>query len=107
MAHNVRVNVDDFALEDGVHNTGDVVKVSDDEFTALTSAGRFTDGDLTDQGVVPDDAGDAVYVEGTAPALTSTDAAGATPTQAEFNALRADVVALRAALIGTGKPFAS
>lgn len=61
--------------------------------------------------------GDMVYIQGVdvpAPAaLTSADAAGANPTAAEHNALRADVIALRdtvaaleAALSGTGRPLA-
>lgn len=36
-----------------------------------------------------------------APVITSVVAAGATPTKAEYDALRADVVALRAALVAS------
>lgn len=105
MAHQVTVNVDNIEVGGAVYDTGAVVTVTDETYDELVAADRFNDGTLTDGGAVPDDDGDAVYAAGTAPALTSTVAAGATPTKAEFDALRADLVALQAALTGAGKPF--
>lgn len=105
MARLVTVNEDNVVVGGAEHDTGDQVKVSDEEFSALTDAGRFTDGTLTDNGATPDDAGDEIYDAATAPAVTSTVAAAATPTKAEFDALRTDLLALRTALTGAGKPF--
>lgn len=106
MGRQITVNEDNVVVGGTEHDTGDVVIISDAEFDALTSAGRFTDGTLTDGGAHAD-AGDDVSVQGaavaapaaltaTAPAaLTSTVAATSPPTKTEFDALRADVVALR------------
>lgn len=116
MAFLVQVNQDNLAVGEGVYDNGDQVRISDEQHDQLVADGAF-DGDLlTDLGAVPDDEGDEVYVQGTAvpapAALTSTVAVGATPTKAEFDALRADVVSLRGtvaalltALSGTGKPL--
>ena len=115
MARSVTVNVDNVVVGDKERDTGATVTVSNEEFAELTSAGRFTDGTLTDNGAVADD-GDDVSVQGTAvaapAALTAAAAAGATPTKAEFDALLADVTALRGkvgelitALTGPDKPL--
>lgn len=124
MAHNVLVNADDVVVGGADHNTGDVVLVSDAEFTALTDAGRFTGGSpvLTDQGVVANDPTDSVFAQASGPtALIAMTSAAVTPPFADltaaataFNALRTDVINSRTyvtgvhtALTGAGKPFSS
>jgi hypothetical protein len=141
MGRAVTVDVDNVMIDGIEHDAGDEVVISDAEFAALTSAGRFTDGTLTDDGEVADDEGDEVTTQGavvaapvalTAVATTAmTQAAitgGESPTEAEFNALRTDLVntrttvtalladitalrtkqaALITALTGEGKPLAS
>lgn len=63
-----------------------------DASAALASAGFAQAAAVADLGALTAAAPDAI---------TSTDAAGATPTDAEFDALRADVVALRATVAAT------
>lgn len=94
------------------YNAGDQVVVSNGTFAALTSAGRFTDGTLTDLGDSPD-VTDDVSVQGahqaapaaltsSAPAaLTATVAATNPPTKVEFDKVVADAVALRTTLAAT------
>lgn len=119
MSRNVQVNTGhNNVIVDGTeYDEGASLIVSDETFSALTEAGRFTDGTMTDLGAVePGD--DLVSVQGTyvaAPAaLTSVVAAGANPTKAEYDALRADVAALRttvaalaSALEGVGRALAA
>lgn len=109
------------ALGEGVYSAGDQTTVSDEEYAALTAAGRFAEGMVVDLGAVGPE-GDEVWDQQAAVAalgaLTSTDvtaanatnpAAGtytqaqitalavlANETKADFNALRADVEAQRA-----------
>lgn len=111
MGRQILVNKDDVVIDGADHNTGDVVIVSDDEFAALTAAGRFSGGSplLTDQGAHAD-SGDGVYASSVAPAapaaltntavtaLTSAAAVGGTPTKAEYDALRTDLVNTRTTL---------
>jgi hypothetical protein len=108
MSHSVTVNSGHgHTVIDGVeHQAGETVTVSTATFNALTTAGRFTDGTLTDNGVVGGSTEDGVEIQATfvaAPAaLTSSAPAALTSTapsagyvQAEATALRADVAALR------------
>lgn len=118
MARSVTVNVDNVVVGGAEHDSGDVVTITNEEFADLTAAGRFTDGTLTDGGATADD-GDSVYTQGAAvaaaAALTSAQITGGeSPTEAEYNALQADVAALRtkvnaliAALTGAGKPLSA
>ena len=118
MAHKVTVNANNVELPDGkAYNTGDLVTLTDEQFNQIPSA-AFSGGSpvLTDSGTAPN-VDDSVYTQGThvatLGALTSAVAAGATPTKAEYDTLRADVQANRTALnavitaiTGTGKPMA-
>jgi hypothetical protein len=108
MSRNVQVasGHNNVIIEGTEYDAGANVIVTDATFSALTDAGRFTDGTLTDLGAVePGD--DLVSVQGsfvaapaaltttTIAAVTAANAAGGTPTAAEHNALVADVTALR------------
>lgn len=115
MAHEVTVNEDNVEVGGSVYDAGAVVVVTDETYDALVAADRFSDGTLTDGAVVPDDDGDAVYTQSASPgapaALTAVPAVAA-PTKAEYDALLADVTALRGtvadlitALTGAGKPL--
>lgn len=84
----------------GSYDGGETVTLNDEQFAAIP-ADNFP-GTVIDNGFVAEP-GDEVVDAVAAPALTSTVAAGATPTKAEFDALRADVVALRTALTGPGR----
>lgn len=107
MARLVTVNVNHTMVEGVEYQATDVVRVSDDEFTALTAAGRFTDLTLTDGGNVANE-GDEVYdqsaVVAAPAALTSVAPAaltsaqitgGQSPTEGEYNQAQADIAALR------------
>lgn len=98
----------------GTYNAGQTVILLDREYALINQA--LIPGTIVDNGVT---AGldDSVVTQATtvaAPAaITSVVAAGANPTKAEYDALRADVVALRTTvasiltnLKGTGKPMA-
>lgn len=89
------------------YNAGDQVTVDSATFTALTSAGRFTDGTLTDLGPASITGNDDVFTAGVGPTLTSAAAAANPPTKVEFDKVVADLAALKAALTGSGKPFSS
>lgn len=90
----------------GSYDAGKTVTLTDAQFNQINSA--LIPGTVIDNGFVA--GGDAVTTQGTdvanlaaatatAPvALTSVVAAGANPTKAEYDALRADVVALRTTL---------
>lgn len=116
MARQVLVNTDQTTLPDGgTYNTGDVVTLTDQQFQQI--AATALGDEVTDQGRVADP-GDAVVNQAAAvaapPALTATAAAGANPTKAEFDALLADVTALRTTVANTlaalkveGGPMAS
>lgn len=121
MSHQVRTNRALTHLPSGsgtetqrIEATNTVVTLSDAEFARIPST-YFSNGTLTDLGAVANP-GDNVYTQTTAPAapaaLTSAVAAGTTPTKAEYDALRADVLALSTvvtnlvnALKGAGKPL--
>lgn len=106
MSHNVTIAAGktNVQLPDGGHyDAGKTVTLTDEEFAQIPS--HLFPGTVIDAGAVAS-AGDAVVTQGTHVTLTSANAAGANPTQAEFNALRADVVALAAALEGTGRALA-
>lgn len=123
MAHSVRTNkaLTQLPLGGGTNTqrieaTDTTVLLTEEEFARLPSD-IFSNGTLDDLGSVAG-AGDAVSAQAAvvaAPAaVTSVVAAGAAPTKAEYDALRADVVALRTtvanllvALKGTGKPMAA
>jgi len=109
MGHNITVNEDHTEVGGTVYNDGDTLVVTDALFDDLTAADAFTDSLLTDNGEVADPGtGDAVFISTTQPNVTSTVAAGANPTKAEFDALRTDLLALRTALTGApgaGKPL--
>lgn len=99
----------------GTYNDGDTVVLTDAQFDEIRDA--LIPGTIIDNGATGE-LGDAVVTQAAtvaAPAaLTATAAAGAAPTAAEFDALLADVTALRTtvaailtALKGAGKPMAS
>jgi hypothetical protein len=101
MPHAVRVNKANTNLPNGFYYPVNAnVVLSDEQFARLASD-IFTSGTCTDMGVVGM-AGEAVTTQGPAVTLTSTQIAGA-PTQAQYNALQADVAALNTALSGPGK----
>lgn len=98
-----------------LYEAGDTVILSDQEWRSLSPGAKSTI--LTDNGSVADDT-DGVTVQGDAvsapAAVTAADAAGETPTDDEFNAAVADIVALHATvddlvtnLTGEGKALAS
>jgi len=98
----------------GSYNAGAEVTLSDDEFSKI--AATALGDEVLDLGAV--DADDFVSVQAAhvaaAVALTSAPITGGeSPTEAEYNALQADVAALRTklnavltALTGAGKPMA-
>lgn len=104
MSRGVRVNRANTNLPNGFYYPVNAnVVLSDDEFARLSST-AFSGGTLTDlgqQGV----AGQQVNTQGTHVTLTSTQIAGA-PTQANYNALQADVAAIIASISGAGKAMA-
>jgi hypothetical protein len=115
MSHNIEVLIDHVMLGGIERNAGDRVTISDDLYADLQHAGKFTDGTLRDLGPTP--SGDGVTTQAPSvpapPETTSAKAAGAAPTKAEFDAVVADVAALRSALNalvsalkGPGKPMA-
>lgn len=92
-----------------------VVLLTDEEFARLPSD-IFTDGALDDLGGVgaPGDSVSTQAAVVAAPAALTSAVAAAAPTKGEYDALRADVVALRTtvanllvALKGAGKPMAA
>lgn len=101
-------------LPNGVsYDAGATVTISDAQWLQISSGALANY--VTDNGVVTG-AEDQVLTQGAAvaapAALTSANAAGSTPTQAEFNKVVADLVALRttvaalqANLTGTSKPL--
>lgn len=102
-------------LPDGTgYNAGDVVILTDAQFEQI--ADHLIPSIVIDNGptgITGDEVVDQAAVVAAPAALTSVDAA-APPTAAEFNALRADVVAVRdtlaatlVALKGPGKPMSS
>lgn len=121
MSHQVRTNRALTHLPSGsgtdtqrIEATNTVVTLSDAEFARIPST-YFSNGTLTDLGAVANP-GDNVYTQTTAPAapaaLTAPADLGAAYSQANVNALRADVLALSTvvtnlvnALKGTGKPL--
>lgn len=120
MARSITVNQDNVVVGGAEHDTGDVVTITDAEFTALTDAGRFSGGSpmLTDSGEIQNDPDDDVFAQVAGPtgliAMTSAVAAGGTPTKVEYDALRTDLINTRTyvtgvhtALTGAGKPFSS
>jgi hypothetical protein len=104
MARGVRVNKANTNLPNGFYYPVNAnVVLSDDEFARL-AFDVFSSGTLTDlgqQGV----AGQQVTTQGAHVALTSSQIAAA-PTQANYNALQADVAAIVASLSGAGKAMA-
>lgn len=115
MARSIQINRDNFVFPHDKsttpHASGDVVRLTDEQFNALPS-GAFAGGSppLTDLGLVAD-ADDDVSAQAanvaalgaltaTAPAaLTSAQISGGeAPTEAEYNALQADVAAVRTTL---------
>jgi len=108
----------DVQLPNGkVYQENAEVILTDAEY-ALLSTTAFSSGTLVDLGAQPG-TGDELYdqagVVAAPAAITSVALTGGTPpTEAQYNALRADVVALRTtlaatlvALKGVGKPIAS
>ena len=98
----------------GTYNENDEVTLTDEQYEQI---GASALGDeVTDLGPVGDTGGAVVAQAANvaaAAALTAVAAAGANPTKAEFDALLADVTALRTklnavltALTGEGKPMA-
>lgn len=116
MAHAITVLADNVIVGGAEHDTGDELTVSDAEYDALTAAGAFEDL-LDDDGEVQDDDSDDLYADASLPtamiALTSAAATGGeAPTEAEYNALRTDLVNTRTyltgvvtSLTGAGKPY--
>lgn len=118
MARLVTVNVDHTMIGDVEYNEGDQVRITNEQFTAFTSAGAFDDDILTDDGNVEDE-GDEVFEQGAvvaaAPAITAANpaaltavapaamtavaAVGAAPDDDEYDALLADVTAVRAEVV--------
>lgn len=123
MSHSVRTNLPLLQVPMGpgtdtrrIEATNTTVTLTDAEYARIPSS-AFSSGDLTDLGPVSD-SGDSVATQAAfvapAAALTAAAAAGANPTKAEFDALLADVTALRtklnaalSALQGAGKPMAA
>jgi len=117
MSRTVNVLKDNVVIEGREYDTGSTAVVSETVYAAMVAAGRITDGTISLAASAPVD-DDPVSIQApfvAAPAaLTSANAAGSTPTQAEFNALRTDLTNLRntqaallTALKGAGKPMAA
>lgn len=114
--HVVTVNKDNVVVGGAEYDTGATVVVSEEEFQALTAAGRFSGGSptLTAGAAIQEDDVTTQVAPPTAIIAMTSAAAVAAPTKAEYDALRTDVVntrtyltALKAALTGAGKPFSS
>ena len=122
MGRKIQVNENNVVVGGAEHDAGDELVISDAEFAGLPEA--IIDATpltptkaLSDLGASAHDEGDAVTTQVAAPAavaaLTSAVAVAA-PTKAEYDALRADLIATRTtlaavitALTGAGKPFSA
>ncbi len=99
----IRAGLSNIQLPDGGnYKGGDSVVLTDQQFQQIAPTAL---GDEVIDAGYSADPGDAVVAQAPSVNLTSTVAAGANPTKAEFDALRADVSAILSALKGAGRPM--